>query len=211
MFAVLMGLKSISCGEVMALLQQEQITVIDVNDRTRWLAARVPSARNLDPAAFVANELPADKNATLIFYCSGYLCRKAPNAARRAKAFGYKNVHVMSAGISGWLGAALPVESGAERDDPESVELVASRVCSELDFRRRPGHADLRPPIAAATAAAAPIELSENIEPRQSIAPMRKTPPTCRSIIRAWSIAASLKCSTVLFLTTAARPCQAIR
>ena len=32
-------------------------------------------------------------------------------AARRAKAMGYANVRVMSAGIQGWQGAQLPVEA----------------------------------------------------------------------------------------------------
>ena len=40
-----------------------------------------------------------------VFYCSNPMCMKAPNAARRAKALGYTNVHVMSAGIRGWLDA----------------------------------------------------------------------------------------------------------
>jgi rhodanese-related sulfurtransferase len=40
------------------------------------------------------------------------MCRKAPKAARRAKKLGYSNVHVMSAGISGWLKTDLPTESG---------------------------------------------------------------------------------------------------
>jgi rhodanese-related sulfurtransferase len=48
----------------------------------------------------------------LVFYCSNPLCRKAPTAARRARKMGYTNVHVMSAGINGWLAAKLPTESG---------------------------------------------------------------------------------------------------
>jgi rhodanese-related sulfurtransferase len=35
-----------------------------------------------------------------------------PNAARRAKGHGYRNVFVMLAGINGWLNAGLPSESG---------------------------------------------------------------------------------------------------
>jgi len=50
-----------------------------------------------------------------VFYCSGPLCRKAPLAARRAKGFGYTDVRVMSAGISGWMAARLPTESGDRR------------------------------------------------------------------------------------------------
>jgi rhodanese-related sulfurtransferase len=72
----------------------------------------VPGALNLDPVAYSANDLPADKDATVVFYCSNFLCRKAPNAARRAEAMGYRRVQVMSAGISGWLSQNLPTESG---------------------------------------------------------------------------------------------------
>lgn len=46
-----------------------------------------------------------------MFYCSNFMCRKAPTAARRAKAMGHGNVQVMSAGIQGWLGERLPVEA----------------------------------------------------------------------------------------------------
>jgi rhodanese-related sulfurtransferase len=62
--------------------------------------------------AYSANDLPADKDATLVFYCSNVLCRKAPNAARRAESMGYRRVQVMSAGINGWLNENLPTESG---------------------------------------------------------------------------------------------------
>jgi rhodanese-related sulfurtransferase len=108
-----MGLKTISPEGLHRLAQApEPPFVFDVNSRQSWLQARVPGARNLDPVAFADGDLPADKSAVLVFYCSNPLCRKAPNAARRARKIGYDNVHVMSAGISGWLSAKLPTESG---------------------------------------------------------------------------------------------------
>jgi rhodanese-related sulfurtransferase len=67
---------------------------------------------NLDPNLYNATDLPPDKQSSLVFYCSNPMCRKAPTAARRAKAFGYANAKVMSAGITGWLAAKLPIESG---------------------------------------------------------------------------------------------------
>ena len=112
MFATLMGLKTIAPRELHDLMQREAVAAIDVNAAQSWLRARVPGAINLDPAGFRDDELPADKRSLLVFYCSNMLCRKAPNAARRAKAFGYGNVRVMAAGISGWLDAGLPIESG---------------------------------------------------------------------------------------------------
>jgi rhodanese-related sulfurtransferase len=113
MFATLMGLNTISPTRLHQMLQQQQqVTVIDVNAHQSWTKARVPGARNLDSVGYNDNDLPSDKESTLVFYCSGPMCRKAPNAARRASQMGYKNVKVMSAGISGWLTAKLPSESG---------------------------------------------------------------------------------------------------
>lgn len=113
MFARLMGLKSISPDALHRRMQQSApVTVIDVNSRGSWLKARVPGARNLDPGGYSDSDLPADKDAMLVFYCSNPMCRKAPRAGRRARKFGYDDVHVMSAGITGWLGADLPTESG---------------------------------------------------------------------------------------------------
>ncbi len=113
MFARLMGLKTISPDELYRLVQNpKHVSVIDVNSRQSWRTARVPGARNLDPTDYKDSDLPADKNDVLVFYCSNPMCRKAPNAARRARKIGYSNVQVMSAGISGWLAAKLPTESG---------------------------------------------------------------------------------------------------
>jgi rhodanese-related sulfurtransferase len=112
MFALLMGLKTISPKELHQLIQKRAVTVIDVNSRQSWITARVPGALNLDPTGYSLSDLPADKEASLVFYCSNPLCRKGPNAAVRAKKVGYTNVKVMSAGINGWLSSNLPTESG---------------------------------------------------------------------------------------------------
>jgi len=111
MLATLLGLKSISCRDVNQLLPGRRVAVFDVNAQSRWAAAHVPGARHLDPLNFGDTDLPADKDMPLVFYCSNYLCRKAPNAARRAKAMGHTDVRVMSAGIQGWLSERLPVEA----------------------------------------------------------------------------------------------------
>lgn len=112
MLATLMGLKSVSCRDVGNLLPQRRAVIIDVNSTSRWALAHVPGARNLDPVHFDASELPDEKYTELVFYCSNFLCRKAPTAARRAKAMGYTDVRVMSAGIQGWISERLPVEAG---------------------------------------------------------------------------------------------------
>jgi rhodanese-related sulfurtransferase len=112
MFARLMGLKSISPRELHQLIQAGTVLAIDVNPRRSWATARVPGAIHLDPVGYREDDLPSDRDAVLVFYCSNFMCRKAPNAALRAKSLGFGNVHVMSAGIQGWRDAGLPVESG---------------------------------------------------------------------------------------------------
>jgi rhodanese-related sulfurtransferase len=114
MFARLMGLKTISPERLHQAAQDEQTTIVDVNAPLSWSTNRVPRAINLDPLSFVEGDLPANKDGLLVFYCSNPWCRKAPNAARRAEAMGYRNVQVMSAGITGWVHAKLPTETGPE-------------------------------------------------------------------------------------------------
>jgi rhodanese-related sulfurtransferase len=113
MIAFLMGLKSVSPAELLRWVQERRATVIDVNSRQSWERAHVPGALHFDPAAWSEADLPTDKQALLVFYCSNPMCRKAPNAARRAKTMGYANVRVLSAGINGWLDANLPIEGAA--------------------------------------------------------------------------------------------------
>jgi rhodanese-related sulfurtransferase len=113
MFARLMGLRTISPNDLHRLLREGEATAIDVNSPGSWVEAHVPGAVNLDPTTFAPTDLPADRAALLVFYCSNPLCRKAPNAALRARRLGYENVRVMSAGIKGWMSARLPTESGA--------------------------------------------------------------------------------------------------
>ena len=116
MIARLMGLSTISPRHLLERIEHRTVTAIDVNPRRSWVTARVPGAVNLDPAGYTEKDLPADTNAPLVFYCSNFLCRKAPNAARRAKQMGYANIQVMSAGIQGWVDAGLPIESGETED-----------------------------------------------------------------------------------------------
>jgi rhodanese-related sulfurtransferase len=113
----IMGLKTISAKDLHLAIQNQRVTVIDVNARHRWQAAHIPGAINLD-TQFSASDLPADTAHDLVFYCSNPLCRKAPNAARRAMQLGYQHVHVMSAGISGWMDFRLPTEAGRVESAP---------------------------------------------------------------------------------------------
>jgi rhodanese-related sulfurtransferase len=111
--ATLMGLRTVSPHELHDLIQEGKVATIDVNTAGSWAEAHVPGARNLDPVAYDPADLPRDKGALLVFYCSNPWCSKAPKAARRARGLGYENVRVLSAGIQGWVSARMPTESSA--------------------------------------------------------------------------------------------------
>lgn len=107
-----MGLATLSPATLRQRMSDEGMTILDVNSRASWLAAHVPGARHVDPVTLQASDLPAERDRPLVFYCSNPLCSKAPLAARRAQKMGFRAVFVLSAGISGWVAAGLPTESG---------------------------------------------------------------------------------------------------
>ncbi len=100
----------LSVEEVSKLLDQGGLTVIDTNPRRRWLSGHVPSAINLDPADYTEDELPSDKAAAVLFYCSDPSCGACHRAAQKAVEMGFRQVFTMPAGIRGWLAAGKPVE-----------------------------------------------------------------------------------------------------
>ncbi len=121
MFARLMGLKTISPSDLHELIRRQSPIVIDVNAPQRWMQQHVPGALNLDPIGYSISDLPTDKHSRLVFYCSNPMCRKAPNAARRAEKMGYSNVSVMSAGITGWVDAGLPTARDGTGTDSAKI------------------------------------------------------------------------------------------
>jgi rhodanese-related sulfurtransferase len=66
-----MELRELTVAEVAARLGQPDFHVIDNNGPARWQRSHVPGARNLNAHSFTASDLPADRGAALVFYCSG--------------------------------------------------------------------------------------------------------------------------------------------
>jgi rhodanese-related sulfurtransferase len=104
------GVPTISIEDVERQLGQSGVFIFDANPERVWAHGHVPGAKNVDPADYTPADLPADKNATLIFYCSDPSCGAGPYAAQRAKKMGYANVFVMRDGISGWWAQNKRVE-----------------------------------------------------------------------------------------------------
>lgn len=61
----------LTVADVAARIGQPDFHVFDNNGAGRWRRGHVPGAKNLNAYAYEASELPANKAATLVFYCSG--------------------------------------------------------------------------------------------------------------------------------------------
>ena len=66
-----MELRELALSEVAARFGQPGFFVFDNNGEGRWKRGHVPGAKHLDPHSYGADALPPDKNAALVFYCSG--------------------------------------------------------------------------------------------------------------------------------------------
>ncbi len=55
--------------QVAAKLKEKNVYVFDNNDKDVFTGGHVPHAKWVHPSEYDAKELPADKSATLIFYC----------------------------------------------------------------------------------------------------------------------------------------------
>jgi len=86
--------------------------IYDNNPKSIYDAGHVPSARWVAFDEVKADDLPTDKEATLVFYCANEYCTACHDGAGSAVKLGYKHVYIMPAGIKGWKKAGKQVESG---------------------------------------------------------------------------------------------------
>lgn len=100
------SIKEVSIKEVQQYVQTKpaNVVILDANNAdARKSAGTIPGAILLSSYnQYSLNELPKDKNSTLVFYCYNNYCQASHAAAERALTAGYKNATVLKAGIDGW-------------------------------------------------------------------------------------------------------------
>ncbi len=103
--AAVLQISPVSVDELDHLLASHQCVAVDANgDSTRRQMGVIPGAvllRDLD----AIDQLPRDKAASLVFYCTNSACRASHEAAEKAIAAGYTHVRVFPDGIAGWVKA----------------------------------------------------------------------------------------------------------
>jgi rhodanese-related sulfurtransferase len=98
----------ISTAEVEKLValgpEKGKYFLFDSRPLPRFQEGAIPTAVNLPFPAFDKNieKLPKDKNALVIFYCSGVTCSMSPGSADKSKKLGYTNIKIYREGIPAW-------------------------------------------------------------------------------------------------------------
>ena len=105
--------QTIPAAEVARIMKRADVVLLDLNVPELWEKSHLPGAVHVD-SADIAQFLPADRSATLIFYCAGPLCSASGMAANEAVLLGYRRVYVMTEGIFGWTRLGFPSVSAAQ-------------------------------------------------------------------------------------------------
>lgn len=102
--------KKATVAEVATWTKEKKVTPVDANGtETRAKHGVIPGAVLLTSSSkYDLKELPANKDAQLVFYCANQKCSASEAAARRAMENGYTNVAVLPEGIAGWKQAGQP-------------------------------------------------------------------------------------------------------
>lgn len=99
-----------------AMAGKEKIVLIDVNGTASYKKAHIPGAIDFRAVGKegLKKALPKDKNVTIVAYCGGPSCGAYKAGARAALDLGYKKVHHLKPGLSGWIKAGEKTEAAGK-------------------------------------------------------------------------------------------------
>jgi rhodanese-related sulfurtransferase len=103
---------TVTAEELEKQIESGDCAVLDANgDKVRQEYGKIPTATLLSHYKdYELSELPADKAAKLVFYCSNTQCGASKKGAKRALAAGYTDVNVLPVGVMGWKEAGKKTE-----------------------------------------------------------------------------------------------------
>jgi rhodanese-related sulfurtransferase len=94
-----------------AIDAKQTLFVFDANSKASFESRHVPGSTWVVYNKLKAEQLPAAKDAKLVFYCANEMCPASHTAAKQAMAMGYTDVNVMPQGIQGWVKAGYRTDA----------------------------------------------------------------------------------------------------
>ena len=132
--------------------QADMVLVDSRPKRKKYDKGHIPGAVSIPDTQFdkFKDQLPAQKDKPLVFYCGGFKCKLSHKSAAKAIDMGYTNVKVFAAGYPAWktvavASAPVQVKAGTEEgsidieqfktimtQNPGSVHLIDVRDADEF-------------------------------------------------------------------------------
>ncbi|NWJ40921.1 MAG: sulfurtransferase [Geothrix sp.] len=126
--------ETITLDEVQKLVamgpEKGKYFLFDSRPAPRFMEGAIPTAVNLPFPAFdkQVDKLPADKNALVVFYCSGKTCNMSPGSLAKARQLGYTHAKVFIEGMPAWAkkqpGVLSPASLKAAYVDTQTPMVV---------------------------------------------------------------------------------------
>ncbi len=94
----------VSASYVKKVLAKGKAVVVDARPPRKFKKGHVPGAVNIPTTRFdaMADQLPANKDTLIVFYCGGYKCPLSAKGANKARTLGYTNIRLFQAGYPEW-------------------------------------------------------------------------------------------------------------
>jgi len=103
------GFRIISVAELQAMLQQDELLLLDVRTDAEVARGKIPRGVSLPLHMLPLRLHEMDKNAATVFYCQ--TGGRSGQAAAFAAANGFVEAYNLQGGISAWGQAGLPIST----------------------------------------------------------------------------------------------------
>jgi len=101
------GFKNISVVELQAMLQQDELRLLDVRTDAEVARGKIPQGDSLPLHLLPLRLSEMNKGAPTVFYCQ--MGGRSAQAAAFAAANGFAKVYNLQGGITAWAHAGLPI------------------------------------------------------------------------------------------------------
>lgn len=112
-------------AQVACALKERGALICDVRCRTKWRAARIPGALNVQIDSLREFDVArlAKKDTPMVFYGEGPGSYDAAVAVRRVHSWGYREACWLTTGLNGWIAAGYPAEKQRQRRERSTQEF----------------------------------------------------------------------------------------
>ena len=123
--------------------KKADLIVINVLDKELYNDCHIKGSINIPFESLENESKKLDKDATVVLYCSNYMCTASKFGASMLKNMGFKKVYAYEAGMADWYQNGLPVVGECKQDylkaksekpelEDEDVEIITTSSLKDM-------------------------------------------------------------------------------